>query len=100
MIRAADFRAAALALEGAEEQPHHDRASFRINGKIFATLAEEKRLGVVKLILEDQAAQLAAEPETFRLVGWQQQGWLGIDLDRVEPSECQALLEAAWRNVG
>ena len=99
MISPADFRAAALALAEAEEQPHHDRASFRVNGKIFATLAQAKNQGVVKLTIEDQTGLLAAEPKTFTRVGWQQQGWLSVNLQRVDAEECRALLEAAWRNV-
>ena len=33
-----DIRALALSLPLAEEHPHFDRASFRVKGKIFATL--------------------------------------------------------------
>jgi hypothetical protein len=37
----------ALALPGAVQADHHGRPSFRVEGKIFATLWEEARLNVM-----------------------------------------------------
>jgi hypothetical protein len=38
VVDADEARAMALALPGATEQDHHGRPSFRVQGKIFATL--------------------------------------------------------------
>ena len=42
-----EARALALALPGAVEQDHHGRPSFRVNGKIFATLWDEEHINVM-----------------------------------------------------
>jgi len=39
-----EARALALSLPEAVEQDHHGRPSFRVDGKIFATLWNEKRM--------------------------------------------------------
>ena len=39
----ADVRAIALSLPGAVEAPHFDYASFRVGGRIFATLPPDDR---------------------------------------------------------
>ncbi len=43
-MNAGDFRRIALSLEGAEEGSHMGQADFRVGGRIFATLAAEKRV--------------------------------------------------------
>ena len=91
------FRSAALSLPEAYEQAHFERASFRVRGKIFATLKAEQ--AVLKLDVEEQAALVAADPETFFLPGGNQQGWTGVHLDSADKSEIEALIMAAWRNV-
>jgi hypothetical protein len=47
-----DPRALALALPGAVEQDHHGSPSFRVGGKIFATLDQADRALLAEL-LED-----------------------------------------------
>ena len=42
-----EARALALGLPEAVEQDHHGRPSFRVGGKIFATLWSEKRMNVM-----------------------------------------------------
>ena len=42
-----EARALALSLPEAVEQDHHGRPSFRVGGKIFATLWTEQRLNVM-----------------------------------------------------
>ena len=42
-----EARALALSLPEAVEQDHHGRPSFRVGGKIFATLWSEERMNVM-----------------------------------------------------
>lgn len=42
-----DARALALALPDAVEQDHHGKPSFRVRGKIFATLWDDTRMNVM-----------------------------------------------------
>lgn len=67
MVRTQTFRSLALGFTGAVEQPHHERTSFRKAGKIFATLAEAKGIGVVKLSVEEQGMLVESEPDIYFL---------------------------------
>ncbi|WP_374585863.1 MmcQ/YjbR family DNA-binding protein [Pseudoduganella sp.] len=42
-MKFATVRAFALALPGASEAPHHHYGSFRVNGKIFATVPPDQQ---------------------------------------------------------
>ena len=99
MITTHRFRKFALSLPEAEEKIHFERASFRVRNKIFATLSEDETEAVLKLTVEEQTALATADPETFFLVGWNQQGWIGVKLARVDAEEMRQLLIIAWRNV-
>ncbi len=97
MMTVDEFRSLALSLTEAVEQPHFERASFRVRGKIFATLKGDT--AVLKLAVEEQTALVAADPETFFLPGWNHQGWTGVRLEMADPAEVKALIKTAWRNV-
>ena len=56
MLTIADARRIALALPEAVEQDHHGRPSFRVAGKIFATLRDEAGMNV----MVDEAGILTA----------------------------------------
>jgi hypothetical protein len=59
-VSAAAVRKLALALPEATEQPHHDLTSFRVRGKIFATMPPEGgRLHV--FLPDDVVASYCAE---------------------------------------
>ena len=64
-----DFRNIALGQAGAVEQSHMNHPDFRLNGRIFATLAyPDHEWGMVKLPPEDQAVFVQREPSVFRPV--------------------------------
>jgi hypothetical protein len=47
MVTTEQARALALALAGAVEQDHHGRPSFRVDGRIFATLWDAQHMNVM-----------------------------------------------------
>ena len=47
MLTTADARRVALSLPEAVERDHHGRPSFRVAGKIFATLWDEEHVNVM-----------------------------------------------------
>ncbi len=47
LLSVAHVRQLALSLPDASEEPHHDRASFRVRGRIFATLPDDEHLNVM-----------------------------------------------------
>lgn len=102
MITAADLRALALALPGASESPHFDRASFRANKKIFVTLTADGTEAMVKLPdPELVGALLTTEPEVYFSYGaWTANGGAtGVRLAQVDPARMAELVRLAWAGV-
>jgi len=93
------FRKIALALTGAEEHPHFDMASFRRNGKIFATLRESDARAMVKLTPVDQNVFCAfADGTVFFPVpnSWGKQGCTFVNLELVREDMLADALECAY----
>lgn len=99
MISQSDVRARALALPEAEEQDHFGKPSFRVRGKIFATLWVKEGRAVLKLSLEEQDSLSQAQPEVFAVTPWGHQGWTSVELARVDATLFAELLVGAWRRV-
>ena len=60
------FRKIALGFDGAVEASHMNHPDFRAaNGKIFATLNEDRTRGMAALTPEQQAELIARAPEIF-----------------------------------
>ena len=97
MVTIDDFRTIALSFTGAAESPHFKRASFRINGKIFATLDTQQKIVVVKLTSVDQSAFCAFDKAVIRPVAgaWGRRGWTQIDLTTVRKSTLVDALSSA-----
>ena len=96
------FRAFALALPGAVESSHMNQPDFRVNDRIFATLAyQAKGLGTLKLTLEQQAAFLAELPEFFTPApgGWGRMGMTLLRLDLADDTTMQGALHTSYQNV-
>jgi len=75
-MNASDFRRIALSFAGAEESSHMGAADFRVEGRIFATLASVKQdYGNLMLTPELQAEFVAGRPDLFLPIhgGWA--GW-------------------------
>jgi hypothetical protein len=89
-------RQLALALPESVERDHHGRPSFRVAGKIFATLWDEAHMNVM---LDEPGIRTAVQdhPE------WCAERWWGkrlaavaVDLERAEPTVLTELLADAW----
>jgi hypothetical protein len=91
-----EARSLALSLPEAVEQDHHGRPSFRVGGKIFATLWSEERMNVML----DEGGILAAveaTPDACEGVWWGKRlAAVGVSLPLVEPARLRELLEDAW----
>jgi hypothetical protein len=100
-VDATVYRRLALALSGAMESSHMGAPDFRVDGRIFATLAYGSRgLGTLKLSVEQQAEFIAESPEWFEPAagGWGRMGMTLVRLDAPENMLAGAL-ETAFRNV-
>jgi hypothetical protein len=96
-VTADDARALALSLDGAVEQDHHGRPSFRVNGKIFATLWTPEQLNV--MLPGDRIEQVVAdEPERCERVMWGKRlAAVRVRLPQAHPALVEALLAEAWQ---
>ncbi|HLA02158.1 MAG TPA: MmcQ/YjbR family DNA-binding protein [Aestuariivirga sp.] len=94
------LRRLALDLPGAEEKSHFDKADFRVKNKIFASLKDDTT-GVIKLLPEQQAMMVDAEPRIFQPIpgGWGRKGWTKIILANADEITLKSALQTAWRNV-
>jgi hypothetical protein len=96
-----DVRRLALALPEAVEAPHFDRASFRVRGRIFATLPPKGDSVVLMLPIEIQSAVIDAHPSKIRPLPavWQGRGSTELLLEGISEDELAGLLASAWRKV-
>jgi hypothetical protein len=89
-------RRLALALPDAVEQDHHGRPSFRVGGKIFATLWDA---GHMNVMLDEGGILTAvqADPGVCEEVYWGKRlAAVRVDLTAVAPDSLRVLLRDAW----
>jgi hypothetical protein len=100
MITADELRRVVLSLPGAEERETWGHPTFRVRDKMFATLSDDGRQATVKATRQEQAALVAAAPETFGVPAYVgQHGWVSVHLATVDPVELGELLVEAWRQT-
>lgn len=98
-MTADDFRRLALSLPATAEGSHFQVPDFRMDGKIFATLAYEKDgCGVLLLTPEQQAGMIEDAPAIFVPVPnkWGEKGATLVRLAKVKPDILEAALRMAW----
>ncbi len=99
-MNAGDFRRIALSLEGAEESSHMGAPDFRVQGKIFATLASQRQgFGNLKLTLEQQTDFVRELPDVFLPIpgGWGRMGMTHIRLAAASEDVLTGALRTAWQ---
>lgn len=99
-MTAAGFRRIALSLPGAAEGSHFGNPDFRVNNRIFATLAlESQGYGVLLLTPEQQAGMVEDAPDIFSPVpgGWGRQGATRVLLAKIKADMLEAVLRQAWQ---
>jgi hypothetical protein len=99
-MNADDFRGIALSLEGVEESSHMGAPDFRVQGKIFATLASQQQgFGNLKLTLEQQADFVRELPDVFLPIpgGWGRMGMTHIRLAAASEDVLTGALRTAWQ---
>jgi hypothetical protein len=96
MITANDARRLALAQPEAFEQDHHGRPSFRVAGRIFATLWDEDHMNVM---LDEGGIHTAvqAAPEVCEEVWWGKRlAAVRVDLRSADAELLADLVADAW----
>jgi hypothetical protein len=91
-----DARTYALSLPEAEEQIHHGMPSFRVRGKIFATLPDADHIRVMAGEAEILAA-VAEESSSCEQLYWGNRlACVVVDVRTVLPDLLRSLLSEAW----
>ena len=92
------IRTYALSLPEAMEQPHFDRTSFRVRGKIFATARESEPYIHVFVDESVREPALAMHPEWIEKLFWGHKVvGLRIDLGKAQADALEELLLEAWK---
>src|SRR5471032_2863338 len=96
-----DFRSIALGMQGAIEAAHMNHPDFRANGRIFATLSEDAKWGMVKLTPGQQAEFVRNEPETFVPAkgAWGRGGSTMVHLDTAAGDTLGGARTLAWQGT-
>lgn len=101
MVDVDTFRKWALALPDAVEMPHFEKASFRVNKKIFATMHLKTNRAMLKLPLNEQSVFCAFDKNVFFPVPgfWGKQGATFVDLAKVRKDMFKDALKTAYQGV-
>ena len=91
------IRKYALSLEAVTEEPHHNYSSFRVRGKIFATIPPDGDFIHVFVGEEDRQQALALCPESVEKLLWGSKVLgLRVALASAKPTVVKSLLRTAY----
>ena len=101
MVTVETFRQMALLLPGAIELPHFDRASFRVNKRIFATLDEKKKIAVLMFSPLEQSVFCSFDKTIIYPVpgGWGKQGATIFELGKIKRSMLKDALDVVYKEI-
>ncbi|MDX2174203.1 MAG: MmcQ/YjbR family DNA-binding protein [Bacteroidota bacterium] len=100
-VSISEFRKMALSFPEANEEPHFEKTSFRVNKKIFATLNVKENRATIKLSEVDQDLFCVYDKNVMCPVPnkWGKQGWTHINLKTIPKEMCVDALKAAFDTV-
>ena len=96
-MKISQIRKLALALPEASEQPHFDLASFRVAGKIFATLPPDGEF--LHVFVDDTQREVitAVDPKTYEPLWWGKKiAGLRVNVATAKVKDVAELLRLAW----
>lgn len=101
MVTPEKLRELGLAFAESSEEPHFEKTSFRVKGKIFATYNSKEHQLVVKLTAVEQSVFGAFDKTVCYPVPnkWGLQGWTIVKLAFVEADFVHDILKTAYCNV-
>jgi predicted DNA-binding protein (MmcQ/YjbR family) len=101
MIPTEQARLLLLSLPQVIEMPHFDKASFRVNKKIYATLNSKENRACIKLPEVEQSVFCSFDTKVIYPVPnkWGKQGWTLINLNLVTDELFLDAIKVAYCNV-
>lgn len=95
----AQVRRFALSLPEAVEAPHFDKTSFRIRGKIFATVPPGGEHLHVFVGEPEREVMVAAAPQAYEKLWWGKKPvGLRVTLAKAKTADVEELLRSAWQD--
>jgi len=101
MVAVETFRQMALSMPGSVELPHFDKASFRVNKKIFATLDTKTKKVCLLLNEVDQSVFTSFDKTIIYPVPnkWGNRGATYVELLKVRRSMLKDAVSMAYQNI-
>ena len=101
MMSDASFRKIAMDFAEVTEEPHFEKTSFRIKGKIFASMDTVNKRVTLKLPPNEQAVYLLMKPAFASPAtgAWGKQGWTRFELTKVPAPVMREALKKAYETV-
>ena len=97
-MKMATVRRFALSLPEVTEEPHFDKSSFRVAGRIFATVPPGGRSLHVFVNEDQRDLMVSAEPKTYERLWWGKKVvGLRVALSRARSGDVKELLQSAWQ---
>ena len=95
------FRRIVLGHDGVVESAHMGHPDFRLNGRIFATLAPGSTRGMVKVSPDQQARLVTDHPEVFapESGAWGRQGCTRVIFTDADEEVVGEAVTLAWREA-
>ena len=89
-------RKLAMALPEATEEPHFHLSSFRVKGKVFATMAPDGSF--LNVFVDDgpREAIVAVDPKAYETLWWGKSAYLHVHLKAAKAQDVAELLQLAW----
>lgn len=100
MVDTETFRQLSLSFANTTEQPHFEKTSFRVGGKIFATLDIEKSKACLKFSSDDQHLFCSINKAILPVENkWGANGWTFIQIDKITEELMVEALTSAYKEV-
>lgn len=96
-MKLSEARKFALSLPEAHEEPHHDYKSFRVRGKIFATIPPDRKQ--MNIFVDEQRRDLAISmfPKSYEKLWWGKKVvGIKVILATADAADVRDLLYSAW----
>lgn len=98
-MKRATVRRHALSLPATTEAPHFNFSSFRVDGRIFATMPPGDELLHVFVDDTDRAAAIALHPDFVEPLPWGKKiVGVRVTLAKADAASVKHLLDRAWAN--
>ena len=92
-----DLRRFALSLPEVSEEPHFHLTSFRVKGKIFATMPPDGSFLNVFVDDAQREVMTSVDPKVYEMLRWGKQiAGLHVQLPAAKGADAKTLLRSAW----